>query len=147
MAVIDPDTPRGAHAARRLRNDTVIWLTTVRADGQPQSTPVWFVWEEERGTILLFSIPTSPKLANIRANPKVSLHCDDIGGSDVVAIEGVAELTDDVPSPDAVPTYVEKYRSLIVDELGSDPEAFAGLYSQAVRVRPTRLRALWPVES
>lgn len=143
---IDPGTAKGAHAARRLRTDRVVWLTTVRGDGQPQSTPVWFVWEEDRGTILLFSIPTSPKLANVRANPHVSLHFNDIGGSDVVTIEGVAEITDDAPPPDRLPAYLEKYRGLIEDELGSDPERFARQYATPVRVRPTRLRALWPVE-
>jgi PPOX class probable F420-dependent enzyme len=144
--LIDPDTAEGAHAARRLRGDVVIWLTTVRSDGQPQSTPVWFVWEEDRGTILTYSIPTSPKLANIRGNPRVSLHLNDVAGSDVVTIEGRAEITEDAPPVDQVPEYAAKYRALIVDELGSDPQSFAGLYSQAIRIRPTRVRALWPVE-
>jgi PPOX class probable F420-dependent enzyme len=144
--LIDPTTARGAHAARRLRSDPVIWLTTVSAQGQPQSTPVWFIWEEGRGTILIFSIPTSPKLANVRANPKVSLHFNDIAGSDVVTIEGVAEIAHDAPPIDRLPEYVEKYRSLIVEELGSEPEPFARQYSQAIRVTPTRVRALWPVE-
>jgi PPOX class probable F420-dependent enzyme len=144
--LIDPDTPEGALAARRLRNDMVVWLTTVRGDGQPQSTPVWFVWEEDRETILLFSIPTSPKVANIRGHPQVSLHCNDVGGSDVVTIEGIAEVLDGAPRPDEVPRYAEKYRERIVEELGSDPAAFALSYSQAIRVHPTRVRALWPVD-
>src|SRR5438128_1858943 len=118
--IIDPDTPEGAHAARRLRAEPVVWLTTVRHDGQPQSTPVWFIWEQDRGTILMFSIPTSPKLANIRATRRVSLHFNDIGGSDVVTIEGTAEIADDSPTPDRIPQYMEKYRTLIVDELRTE---------------------------
>jgi len=145
VMVIDVGTSEGAHAARRLRSDPVVWLTTVRADGQPQSTPVWFIWEEDRSAILIFSIPNTPKLANIRANPKVSVHFNDIGGSDVVAIEGTAVITDDVPPLDRLPQYVEKYHAMIVQDLGSQPEPFSGLYSQAIRIRPTRLRALWPV--
>ena len=144
--LIDPETPEGAHAARRLRAETVLWLTTVREGGQPQSTPVWFIWEEEGGTILMFSIPTSPKLANIRATRRVSLHFNDIGGSDVVTIEGTAEIADDSPTPDRIPRYLEKYRARIVDELRSEPEEFGRLYSQAIRITPTRVRALWPVE-
>jgi PPOX class probable F420-dependent enzyme len=143
--VIDVGTSEGAHAARRLLIDPVVWLTTVRADGQPQSTPVWFIWEEDASAILIFSIPNTPKLANIRSNPKVSVHFNDIGGSDVVAIEGTAVITNDVPPLDRLPQYVEKYHALIVQELGSQPESFASLYSQAIRIRPTRLRALWPV--
>jgi hypothetical protein len=41
---------------------------------------------------------------------------------------------------------VDKYRRLIVDELGSDPQEFARLYARAIRVTLTRVRALWPVE-
>lgn len=143
---IDPGTLKGAHAARRLRADPVIWLTTVRADGQPQSTPVWFIWEEDRDTILMFSLPTSPKLENMRGNPKVSLHFNDIAGGDVVSIEGTAMIIDDVPPLDQLSLYVDKYRTLIVQELGTEPEAMARQYSQAIRVHPTRLRALWPVQ-
>jgi PPOX class probable F420-dependent enzyme len=143
---VDAGIPSGAQAARRLRADLVVWLTTVRGDGQPQSTPVWFIWEEDRGSILMFSIPTSPKLANIRDNPKVSLHFNDVGGSDVVTIEGTAEIVTDSPPPDQIPQYVEKYRTLIVDELGSDPQGFARLYAQAIRITPTRVRARWPLE-
>src|SRR5205814_747505 len=130
--IIDPDTPEGARAVRRLRGEPVVWLTTVREDGQPQSTPVWFIWEEDRGTILMFSIPTSPKLANIRANPRVSLHFNDIGGSDLVRIEGAAEIDDDSPTPDRIPQYLEKYRALIVDELRTEPADFARLYARAI---------------
>ncbi len=144
--MIDAHTPRGAHALRRLRGDTVIWLTTVNADFQPQSTPVWFIWEEEGGTILIYSIPTAPKVSNIRSNPKVSLHFNDVHGSDVVVIEGIAEPVHDAPSISESRDYVEKYRGLIA-ELGSDPESFAGLYAQAISIRPTRVRALWPVEA
>jgi PPOX class probable F420-dependent enzyme len=144
--IIDPGTPEGAQALRRLRGDPVLWLTSVSSDGQPQSTPVWFIWEEDRSTILMFSIPTAPKLANIRSNPRVSLHFNDVGGSDVVAIEGTAEITDEPPPATEIPQYIEKYRTLIAD-IGTEPGPFARLFAQAIRIRPTRLRALWPVES
>lgn len=44
-----PDTTSeaGGHAERRLREERIAWLTTVRADGQPQSVPVWFLWDGE----------------------------------------------------------------------------------------------------
>ena len=60
-----------AHADRRLRTEVILWLTTVRADGQPQSSPVWFVWDGR--TFLIYSLP-SQKVPNIRRSPRVSLH-------------------------------------------------------------------------
>lgn len=41
--MLDLDSPAGAKADRRLRSEQILWLTTVRADGQPQSSPVWFL--------------------------------------------------------------------------------------------------------
>ena len=35
------DTTTEARADRRLREEEVAWLTTVRPDGQPQSVPIW----------------------------------------------------------------------------------------------------------
>jgi hypothetical protein len=37
--VLDPSRQAHAHADRRLRSEQVVWLTTVRADGQAQSSP------------------------------------------------------------------------------------------------------------
>ena len=39
------DTTTGAD--RRLREEEVAWLTTVRSSGQPQSVPIWFLWDGE----------------------------------------------------------------------------------------------------
>jgi len=39
-AVLDTTTEAGGRAERRLREEEIAWLTTVRADGQPQSVPV-----------------------------------------------------------------------------------------------------------
>jgi hypothetical protein len=32
--------------ANRLQTEQTIWLTTVRPDGTPVPTPVWFYWHE-----------------------------------------------------------------------------------------------------
>lgn len=82
---------RGARAERRLRDETVIWLTTVRSDGQPQTSPVGFLWDG--ATFLILSQPGSLKVRNMRANPKVALHLD-TGKEDpeVLTLEGVATL-------------------------------------------------------
>jgi PPOX class probable F420-dependent enzyme len=124
------------HADRRLREDLIIWLTTVDADGQPQSSPVWFWWD---GTdVVIFSMPRSPKVANIRANHRVSLNLDGNGqGGDIVSIEGSAELFD---SPlTEFPEYVQRYSDKL-KAMGYEPGPFAHAYSTGIRVSPTRFR-------
>lgn len=137
MLVADPE--QNARAERRLRQETVVWLTTVRKDGQPQSTPVWFAWDGDR-EVTIYSVPGQQKLRNIAANPKVSLHFNDRGGEDVVALQGDARIDEGAPPPNEVPAYVEKYRGPIA-ALGYDPQRFARQYSTAIRVRITRARA------
>jgi PPOX class probable F420-dependent enzyme len=126
-----------AHADERLRREVVLWLTTVRSDGQPQSSPVWFLWDGR--TILIYSLPTSQKIPNIRNNPKVSLHLADDEGGDIVSIEGVASLTESDPPLIGVPEYVEKYREMVAD-LGWTEQQFAEDYTVPIRVTPTRWR-------
>ena len=46
--MLDTTTEAESRADRRLREERIAWLTTVRADGQPQSVPVWFLWMPER---------------------------------------------------------------------------------------------------
>jgi predicted pyridoxine 5'-phosphate oxidase superfamily flavin-nucleotide-binding protein len=45
--MLDNTTETGASTEERLREEKIAWLTTVRADGQPQSVPVWFLWDGE----------------------------------------------------------------------------------------------------
>lgn len=123
----------------RLRGDIVVWLTTVRPDGQPQTTPVWFLWEGE--TLLVYSRPGKPKLRNIAANTAVvlALRMDETG-DDVVVIEGRAERREDVPAAHENADYVGKYAGPI-SALGYDPEGFAGDYSEPIRITATRVRS------
>src|SRR5262245_27213018 len=67
--------------AKRLQTEQTIWLTTVRADGTPVPTPVWFYWQEEG--MLIFTQPGSHKLRNVAGNPRVALNfnTDQDGGS------------------------------------------------------------------
>lgn len=136
--MLDPSKEAHAHAGRRLRSEQVVWLTTVRADGQAQSTPVWFLWDGE--TFLVYSQPGAPKVRNVTANPRVSLHLGDDGaGGDVVIFEGAAAVEPDTPRADRVEPYLAKYRAAIED-LGYEPGPFARTYSTAIRIRPTRAR-------
>jgi PPOX class probable F420-dependent enzyme len=125
-------------AEQRLRDHVAIWLTTMSAEGQPQSTPVWFLWDGS--TFLMYSRPDTPKLANIAGNQRVSLHLDaENEGAHVVTMEATAEVAEGQPPADEVPEYVEKYRGPIAD-LGWTPESFAGDYSVPLRITPTRVQ-------
>ena len=134
--MLDTTTETGARADRRLREEGIIWLTTVRSDGQPQSVPVWFLWDGE--TFLIYSQPGRQKLKNIGRNPRVGLHLNsNARGGDVVRVEGTAEVAENVPPATDVGEYVEKYRESIA-RIGFDPDSFAWTYSVALRVTPTR---------
>ena len=51
--MLDAANPRHARALRRLEAEPVIWLTTVRPNGQAQTSPVWYLFED--GEFLVFS--------------------------------------------------------------------------------------------
>jgi PPOX class probable F420-dependent enzyme len=135
---IDTSTPFGERAARRLREDLVAWLTTVSPGGTPQPVPVWFLLDDD-GTVLLYSRPSQPKLRNLDASARASLHLDGDGqGGDIVVLTGTLRRSDDPPAHE-VPAYVEKYGGRIARN-GWTPESFAGDYSVALRFEPARLR-------
>jgi PPOX class probable F420-dependent enzyme len=125
---------------RRLRSNLIGWLTTVRPDGQPITVPVWFVLRDDE-TILLYSRPDVGKLRSIAANPKVSLALDvtDIGRN-IVSIEGTARRIDDVAAANEQAEYLAKYLERMAALFGT-PEEFAALFSAALLITPTKLRA------
>jgi PPOX class probable F420-dependent enzyme len=129
---IDPE------AEKRLDEETVIWLTTVNPKGQPQTSPVWFVWNGK--TFLIYSIPKSPKVPNIQGNPHVSLNLDGDGkGGGIVSIEGRATVDGEASPLREVKAYVDKYLELLLG-MNTEVEPFSQLYSTAIRVTPTRSR-------
>jgi PPOX class probable F420-dependent enzyme len=137
--MLDPHTPSGARAIARLTDEKIIWLTTVRANGQPQTSPVWFLYED--GEFLIYSLPGTARTANLDANPRVSLNLDGNGeGGDIVAIEGTARVDTDAPPSSEVAAYQEKYASMIARN-GWTPESFAADYPHAIRITPVRSRA------
>jgi PPOX class probable F420-dependent enzyme len=121
-----------------LQKAYYLWLTTVRADGMPQPTPIWFIWEN--GTFLIYSMPKAQKLRNIRHNPKVALNFNRDGeGEDYVVLMGEAVIDEKAPPVHQHKAYVEKYASGI-KRLNSTPEEMGGAYSVAIRVTPTHVR-------
>jgi PPOX class probable F420-dependent enzyme len=123
----------------RLDRTVVLWMTTVTPDGQPQSSPVWFLWQD--GRFVVYSLAGAPRVRNIRQNPRVALNLDGNGtGGAIVSFEATAELDDAGPPSTALPAYQAKYLALIT-EYGWTPESFARDYPQRIVVTPVRLRA------
>ena len=129
---------RREHVEARLHSNLMVWLTTVRSDGQPDSVPVWFLVRDDE-TILIYSQPKKIKLRNISENPKVTLGLDvtDIG-RDIIRIDGTAKLVDDIPPADRQPQYAAKYAERIGAMFGT-PRQFAELFSEALIITPSRL--------
>ena len=139
VPLVDDSTEFGARAARRLREEKLGWLTTVRSDGTPVPVPVWFLWDGD-ASFLIYSRPDTAKLRNIARNPHVSLSLDGDGqGGDIVVVLGEARVDQGGPPADQVPEYVEKY-TWGFEKNGWTPAAFAADYSVPVRVTGLDLR-------
>ena len=134
--MLDTTSEAGVRAEERPRSEKIAWLATVRPDGQPQSVPVWFLWDGK--DFLVYSRPGARKLRNIEANPEINLNLNsNAGGGDVVRAECVAEVLADAPPAVEVGPHLEKYREGIA-RIGFDPGGFARAYSVAIRATPTR---------
>jgi PPOX class probable F420-dependent enzyme len=136
---IDESTEFGARAVRHLREDPVVWLTTVGDRGVPSPNPVWFLWDGA-STVLVYSLPRADRVRHLRARPAVSLNfAGDGAGGDIVVLSGTAAPAPDDPAADAVAEYVAKYADAI-PRIGLTPRTFAERYSLPVRITLTRLR-------
>ena len=124
--------------AKRLDDERIIWMTTVRADGQPQSAPVWYVRHDDE--IRVWSLD-GYRVANIEQNPLVNLHLNDNGrGEQVLIIEGEASIDQPIGPSSQDPLYVERYQAWL-DEYGWTWGWFDNNYPVPVRIRPTKVRA------
>ncbi len=136
--MLDLTSEFGARADRRLREDEIGWLVTVRPDGTPIPVPVWFLWDGE--TILVWSQPRAGKVRNIAANPRVSLHLDtDEHGDDVVIVVGTAAIDPSAPPMHLMSAYAAKYRARIDAAFGGRFAEVAADYSLPIRIVPDRI--------
>jgi PPOX class probable F420-dependent enzyme len=137
MPVIDDSDDFGARAARHLRDEVVVWFTSVSPAGAPLPRPVWFVWDGADAA-MIYSMPGA-RVRNIEANPRVTLNfAGDGRGGDIVVISGRATADRELASAAENPDYLAKYTEQIT-RIGHTPESFAERYSVPVRIAFTRL--------
>jgi len=140
--VSDVDWPEGAfgeRVARRLREEKVIWLTTVGRDGTPQPNPVWFLWG--RGNdLLVYNRSDAQRLRHVADRPRVALNLDGNGhGGDIVVLTGTARRDDAAPAADVLGPYLDKYREDMIRVSGS-VEEFAAQYPVLLVIEIDRVR-------
>jgi PPOX class probable F420-dependent enzyme len=138
--MLDERTRSGARVAARLRDELIIWLTTVTPGGQPQTSPVWFLWQG--GELLVYSRGNTPRVANLASNPLVAASLDGDGeGGDIVSLEGEARIvTLQTPVADVPAAYIEKYARKLAGH-GWTMESMLRDYPVTIWIRPTRIRA------
>ena len=127
-------------AKKHLKKEYFVWLTTVDSKGTPQPRPVWFIWDGD--SFLIYSQAKAFKLKHIRKNPQVALHFntqDELGEERVIIFSGKARVDKKSTPADKHGAYMKKYR-IGITRLGATPEQFAGEYSAAIRITPTKLR-------
>lgn len=136
--MLDFHSQFGRHVNRRLRDEKIIWLTTVDSEHTSQPRPVWFQWDRE--TVLIFSQQHKAKLRHISQNPRVSLNFNtDQDGGDVAVLIGEAKIVDAPPDLSRVKTYLRKYREDIKN-LGMSIEEFSHSYSVPILVTLQSIR-------
>ncbi|HEU5440973.1 MAG TPA: pyridoxamine 5'-phosphate oxidase family protein [Ktedonobacterales bacterium] len=140
--MLDRADPLQAKILERLEREEYGFLITVRPDGRPHAVPVCFLYESD--SIIIFSVPNSVKVRNIRGNPRVCLALDNFGFGEYfsVVIEGRAELVDEHSLWLQYPPYDSKYMALSQRMFGSDhvPEEFATQFSQVIRMTQLKIR-------
>jgi PPOX class probable F420-dependent enzyme len=137
-ALIDESSDFGARVARHLRDEVVVWFTTVTPAGAPLPAPVWFIWDGSE-TVSMYSMDGA-RVRNLEGNPRVTLNFGgDGGGGDIVVLSGRATIERDGPSAAESEAYVAKYADHIA-RIGMTPETFAQRYRVPVQVRITRVR-------
>ncbi len=89
----------------RYAIEQTAWLCTLRADGSPHLTPVWYGWNGR--AIWVCTSSTSVKVRNLERDPRVSFALED-GGRPLVA-EGTATLHRRPYPPCIVGEFAQRY--------------------------------------
>ena len=91
-----------------LESTAVAFVSTIGPKGEPQTTPIWFVWQD--GTVRFSLVDGRQKLRNLRRDPRLSVVIvDPADPTWYVELRGTADLQ---PDPDLAVerAAAEKYR-------------------------------------
>jgi PPOX class probable F420-dependent enzyme len=130
----------GRTIKRRLKQEQIIWLTTVDAHETPQPRPVWFHWDGE--TVLIFSQSEGAKVRHITRNSRVALNFNtDSDGGAVGVLIGEAQILREPVEPKRMKVYLSKYEQGI-KSLGMTLEAMTQSYPIAICVTSHSIRGM-----
>ncbi|WP_350348845.1 pyridoxamine 5'-phosphate oxidase family protein [Agromyces sp. G08B096] len=140
--LFDPSVPAHAKALEKLERDLIVWFTTVRANGEPHAVPVWFWWHE--GRLLVFSEPTTAKVAHVRRGSPVLVHLQgDRFGEEVVVMNGRAEISER-PAAEWLAAFRDAYEAKYADAIrdyGMGLDDIAAKFDTVIVFTPDRLMA------
>jgi F420H(2)-dependent biliverdin reductase len=112
----------------RLARERNVWLCTLRRDGSPHVSPVWFVYAD--GVWWIGCDGHSVKVRNVVADPRVSLALED-GTAPVVAEGNACVHRGDFPAR-IVEAFADKYNGWDIRR-GPTPESVRVLLEVPVR--------------
>jgi nitroimidazol reductase NimA-like FMN-containing flavoprotein (pyridoxamine 5'-phosphate oxidase superfamily) len=117
--------PTSSEILTRLESQQNIWFCSVRPNGHPHLTPVWFVWHADK--FFCGIDPHSVKSRNIHQNPHVVLALED--GTHPVICEGTVRVVAPPYSEDLLAVFFKKYEWNLLKE---------AQFNQVVEITPVR---------
>ena len=131
------DVDRALEFARQHRNGV---LTTLKRDGRPQLSNITYLVGDD-GVVRISITADRAKYANLRRDPRASLHVSQSDFWAYVVLEGHADLTPVAAAPDdaTVEELVELYRGVAGEHKDWDDYRVAMVRDRrlVVRLRPT----------
>src|SRR6266446_9349453 len=126
-------------AERRLKKSHNYWISTVKPDGSPQSSPhtmvVWGLWQDGR---FLFSTGSKSRKARNLAQNANCVFCTE-HAHEAVIVEGTAEIADVAARRKFLPVYERKYK---FDMKGMEQD-IVSMKEPVFAVRPRVVFGLW----
>ncbi len=111
-------------------------LGTVRRDGSPQASVVWYLWDGEQ--FVISTVHWTAKWHNLRRDPRCSMCVEDPSTGQMVVAYGDAEL-DDGDVWDGTWELVDKYYDDGADTAAHMERIFATGDRVLIKIRPRRL--------
>jgi Pyridoxamine 5'-phosphate oxidase len=126
-------------AEQRLKKSHNYWITTVKTDGSPQSSPhtmvVWGLWQD--GCFLFSTGSKSRKARNLAQNANCIVGTE--LAHEAVIVEGTAEIADVPARRKFLPVYERKYKF----DMSDMKQDILSMKEPVFAVRPRVVFGLW----